>query len=294
MISVNARSRRKQGNRLNVGGVGLPVLNVFGSMEIKSIRIITNIITYGPEPALSDEVEQRLTISSSGRVWFSARNYGQYQDGKGFFRKKQLNIGIWKAEYLLRLLVKLPEELMVTDCGGYEIVARYSDGSITRRSGPLIGMEGTAKGSDATSLTRLLRRYIPIRSLWGLCGTLSPDYEGKAAIFWFAKRWEERFLSGNLTDRVFEERFGAECAALGFQMDCGQEFDRLYPRCFGIKDGTLAETIASIGDVDLLGSAVYSQWRFLTHWSYSYELDQDTCRWFGLILRQMRELTRKQ
>ena len=45
------------------------------SDEIRSIRIESNNICYGPRPGADDEVEQYLTISSTGRVWFSARNY---------------------------------------------------------------------------------------------------------------------------------------------------------------------------------------------------------------------------
>lgn len=40
--------------------------------EIRSIRIESSNICYGSEPGADDEVEQYLTISSTGRVWFSA------------------------------------------------------------------------------------------------------------------------------------------------------------------------------------------------------------------------------
>lgn len=40
------------------------------SDEIRSIRIKSNNICYGPEPGADDEVEQYLSISSTGRVWF--------------------------------------------------------------------------------------------------------------------------------------------------------------------------------------------------------------------------------
>lgn len=57
--------------------------------EIRSIRIESNNICYGPEPGADDEVEQYLTISSTGRVWFSARNYQQYCNSKDYCRKKR-------------------------------------------------------------------------------------------------------------------------------------------------------------------------------------------------------------
>lgn len=57
---------------------------------LKSVRIKSNNICYGPEPDVDDEVEQYLTIGATGRVWFSARNYNQYLNDDGFCRKKQL------------------------------------------------------------------------------------------------------------------------------------------------------------------------------------------------------------
>ncbi len=121
---------------------------------------------------------------------------------------------------------------------------------------------------------------------------LSRDYEGKTAIFRFAKKWEERFLSGEISDHEFEGEFGEACRTLGFQMDCGQGLSSQYPGCFRIDSKELPATAALIRDVDLLGAAVYSQWRYLTHWT-QYVLDEKTRRWFALCLGQMRELTRK-
>ncbi|MCO1604491.1 hypothetical protein [Desulfosporosinus nitroreducens] len=47
-------------------------------MQIQKIRIVSNNISYGPEPLLEDEVEQHLTISASGRVWFTGYKYAQW------------------------------------------------------------------------------------------------------------------------------------------------------------------------------------------------------------------------
>ncbi len=50
--------------------------------------------------------------------------------------------------------------------------------------------------------------------------------------------------------------------------------------------------LSDITDVDLLGSAVHSQWRYLTHWAYTYQLDEDVCNWFIKVLQRMRDLAR--
>jgi len=262
--------------------------------EIKSCKLVSNNICYGPVPELTAEVEQHLTVSSAGRVWFSAKNYKQYLEGKGFCRKKQINIGSWKAEYLINLISGIQETDFVTDCGEFELFLRYDSGNAKRICGSLAGdITATSYGSKPVSLTKILRRYIPIYALWGFNGSLSPDYEGKKAIFLFAKKWEQFFLSDMPSELEFEENFGEACISLGFQMDCGKEFSRLYPDCFYTDDNALHKTIESIRDVDLLGSAVFSQWRYLTHWAYSMELNHKTCDWFATALRQMRNLTEK-
>ena len=63
-----------------------------------------------------------------------------------------------------------------------------------------------------------------------------------------------------------------------------------------IKDNELTydefDQIFSMDDVDLLGSAVFSQWRYLTHWAYMLTLNEKTVHWFLLVLDRMKELTR--
>ena len=55
---------------------------------IQKIQIISNNICYGPPPEHETEVEQHLTISSSGRIWFNAYNFmggfDNYKKGRTF------------------------------------------------------------------------------------------------------------------------------------------------------------------------------------------------------------------
>ena len=90
----------------------------------------------------------------------------------------------------------------------------------------------------------------------------------------------------------FEDLFGEDCRELGFEMDCAHEFEEQYPGCFNIPNEKLDTVLSDITDVDLLGSAVHSQWRYLTHWAYTYQLDEDVCNWFIKVLQRMRDLTR--
>ena len=262
-------------------------------MEKQSIKLISNNICFGPMPDKADEVEQHLTVSSTGRVWFSARNYEQYCTGRGFCRKKQLNIGKWKAQFLINILRNVYAEYDVTDCGFWELSVRNNNEKYTV-SGPLIGNEiGTIYGNTPVPVTQIIRRYIQVYGLWGFDIKMSPDYEGKKAIYLFSTRWLSILSSEHPDAHAFEILLGDECTALGFQMDCGAEFVKQYPGCFEIHKHNLEQTINTIQDVDLLGSALFSQWRFLTHWAGMYILDQDTCNWFLIVLKRMKELTKK-
>ena len=137
--------------------------------EIRSIRIESNNICYGPGPGADDEVEQYLTISSTGRVWFSARNYQQYCNSKDYCRKKQTSIDKWKAEFLLRLIDNISENMsFVTDVGSYDLEIRYSNDTKRRISGSLIGgVYSHAYGDENNvDVTRLIRRCVPVYGLW--------------------------------------------------------------------------------------------------------------------------------
>ena len=259
----------------------------YDTNEPQSIRLVSNCICYGPAPKDSDEVEQNLTVSSSGRVWFSARNYAQYIEGKGLCRKRQLNIGEWKARFLISLVSNIYRVDDVTDCGSWELTVRESEGK-RQISGPLIG---DVDGHFSAPVTKILRRYIPIYGLWGFDSEMSPDYEGKKAIYLFADRWVKK-LSEKPDEHDFELSFGNDCIKLGFQMDCGNEFNKRYPGCLNAHDEKLELVIDEIVDVDLLGSAVFSYWRYLTHWAGPYQLEGEVCKWFLLALKRMRTITR--
>jgi|GEM_PF-1431788 len=263
--------------------------------KIKHIKIISNNICYGPAPKPIEEIEQHLTIASSGRVWFSAKNFKQYSIGNGFCRKKQFLIGKWKAEFIFEMIQKLPECMpIVTDVGNYTLDISYDDGENDRICGSLIGnvYSYSYNNNIKIELSKLIRRQIPVSALWVFNSSLSPDYEGNKAIYHFAQNWENFFINTNLKYN-FEEDFGKDCMRLGFQMDCGNEFSRLCSS-FGytVKDN-LEDALKKIDDIDVIGSGLFSHWRYLTHWAYQYQLDEEECNRFLLFIRRLKELTAK-
>ncbi|POO87102.1 hypothetical protein C1H57_25525, partial [Clostridium sp. 2-1] len=84
----------------------------------------------------------------------------------------------------------------------------------------------------------------------------------------FAVRWFEKYRSPDTSEHEVEEGFPEECFALGFVMDCGKSFEAAFPGTNAFYDAdALYEIIEQIKDVHLLGSAIFSQWRYITHWS---------------------------
>ncbi|WP_092564133.1 hypothetical protein [Anaeromicropila populeti] len=67
-------------------------------MQIRKVRIVSNNICYGPEPLPEDEVEQRLTISVSGRVWFTGYKYANGFSKFEICRRQHFSIGRPKEE----------------------------------------------------------------------------------------------------------------------------------------------------------------------------------------------------
>ena len=83
--------------------------------------------------------------------------------------------------------------------------------------------------------------------------------------------------------------FPNECWNLGFEMDCGKSFIAAYGQEAWHSHRELLMVIDKADDVIVLGSALFSQWRYFNHWSYGHATEEDK-EWFLIILRRMQEL----
>lgn len=116
---------------------------------------------------------------------------------------------------------------------------------------------------------------------------------GGKAIHLFAAIWISRFEVSVSQPHLFlysdfESWFGPECELLGFKMDSGQTFEkRLNQEKADHPGQSLDELISHIYNWETLGSALYYQWRFLTHWNDFGTLNEKDCEWFLLLLRQL-------
>lgn len=105
----------------------------------------------------------------------------------------------------------------------------------------------------------------------------------------FAVKWCDKFRDQNINYIELVDHYMADdCAALGFEMDCGHAFSEKYGDAANNSE-TLNRIIDEVDNIPLLGSAIYSQWRYFNHWAYSGEeiLEYKNRAWFILALSRL-------
>lgn len=121
----------------------------------------------------------------------------------------------------------------------------------------------------------------------------------KERIHQFAEDWIDLLNQRESNPKRFWLHFiglGHECAESGFYMDTGKEFRKRYPDCFDVDEcDYLEELISSIDDRELIGSAIFSMWRYKTHWETfdgSIIWSDNAQKWFLLLFQRLEEMTR--
>lgn len=113
----------------------------------------------------------------------------------------------------------------------------------------------------------------------------------KERIHAFAERYFNIFRNPSSTNRQTEENFADECFSLGFKMDCGESFCEKYNKAFNNYE-ELDKIIDEIDDPIFLGTAIFSQWRYITHWSYNaHPLDEEYRPWFIIAFSRLATIT---
>ena len=108
----------------------------------------------------------------------------------------------------------------------------------------------------------------------------------------FALRYLSLYKNPNTTEDMVCVSFGDECFELGFNMDCYSSFKKTYNIENPDDVYSLKNVISCVEDIELLGSAVFSKWRGITHWSYASNcLDDDNREWFISAFSQLVRLT---
>lgn len=111
----------------------------------------------------------------------------------------------------------------------------------------------------------------------------------------FAVKWCDKFRDQKINYIELVDHYMADdCDALGFKMDCGDAFSERYGKAANDYE-ELNKIIDEVNDIELLGSAVYSRWRYFNHWAYTGEeiLEFKNRSWFILALSRLAILSEK-
>jgi hypothetical protein len=114
----------------------------------------------------------------------------------------------------------------------------------------------------------------------------------KKSIHSFAVKWAEKFCDPNTDNKTLESNLLArDCDALGFIMDCGKAFEEQYGEA-AYDTAKLKEIINDVDDTALLGSAIYSRWRYFNHWASDEAITSPENReWFITALDRLATLS---
>ena len=78
--------------------------------------------------------------------------------------------------------------------------------------------------------------------------------------------------------RFFDNNdFPDDCLKSGFDMDCGQTFIDAYGE-------------RAWNDIQIIGNALFSQWRNFNHWSSPSYANGDTKEWFLMLLYKLKTI----
>jgi len=111
----------------------------------------------------------------------------------------------------------------------------------------------------------------------------------------FALLWINKFKDETLTgnDLAGDVSFADACFSFGFEINKYDTFCELYSLNILNNYCELQKIIDEIDDVDLLGSLIFSNWRYYNHWAYDCEeiTKPEVRSWFIIALKRLSELT---
>ena len=105
----------------------------------------------------------------------------------------------------------------------------------------------------------------------------------------FCNRWIELFSNKNtlfyqLTD---DRSFADDCFSFGWEMDCGKSFFQKH-LCENFDEAL--HCIEQENNLDLLGSLLFSHWRYFNHWAYSGAEILEHRGWFVAVLKRIKAI----
>ena len=108
----------------------------------------------------------------------------------------------------------------------------------------------------------------------------------------FAQKYYLLYRSDKTKEFDVDNGFAEKCIKLGFKMDCGESFKAAFPGVNPFEDAeTFKCALKQTNDVTLIGSAIFSIWRSITHWSYGNLLDKENRDLFIPAFARLIEIT---
>lgn len=140
--------------------------------KFRRFRLISNNICYGPEPHPKDEVEQRLSLDSSGAVLFEYYHFEDLDAGHPSYSiEHQIDCGL-AQEIMDRIEHHFAESgsiAGVTDLGRWELSFEDENGAVAEYSGPLLDeVDGSLD-----ELSEYLGRKMGLFGLWAFNGEMN-------------------------------------------------------------------------------------------------------------------------
>lgn len=108
----------------------------------------------------------------------------------------------------------------------------------------------------------------------------------------FALIWMQMYKNHAVTPFEYFEDIklvGEGLADLGFEMDAGKSLEAAFPGVDAFHDNSSIQRIIKQVDLQTLGNAIFSQWRYWNHWSMS-PMEEADFEWFVIAFSRLAEL----
>lgn len=113
--------------------------------------------------------------------------------------------------------------------------------------------------------------------------------ELKEKVVAFCDKWIELFSNENTSYLTLmdDSSFAEDCCLFDWEMDCGNAFFQKY-KCKSFNDAL--PYINQEDTIALLGSLLFSHWRYFNHWAYSGIEILEYRNWFVIVLQRIKSL----
>lgn len=109
----------------------------------------------------------------------------------------------------------------------------------------------------------------------------------------FALIWMQLYKNYKTVPGIYFEScffLGEWLDELGFTMDCGKSLTEKFPDVQAFNDNEAFKRILQKIDIETLGNAIFSQWRYWNHWAMDTMQEKDY-DWFIIAFTRLAELT---